>query len=51
MFDGASYAMGHIKGVAQGLEEGRSEVTIENGISCTDDGNGNITITEVNNNG
>ena len=47
-FDAASYIMGHVKGEAKGVEEATGTVVIENGITCTDDGNGNITITEDN---
>lgn len=40
MFDIISYILG--------LEKGRGEgnVVIEGSVTCTDDGNGNITITE-----
>lgn len=39
-FDMASYEMGKT--------DGKGEVVIEGGVTCTDDGNGNITITEDN---
>lgn len=44
-FDAISYLMGHTKGV----EDGTGVIVIEEGITCTDDGSGNITITEDNN--
>lgn len=44
MIDIVSYILGLIKGKA----EGAGNVIIEGGITCTDDGNGNITITEDN---
>lgn len=47
MFDDTSYIMGY----TSGKTAGKSDVVIESGITCTDDGNGNITITEVNGNG
>lgn len=42
MIDIVSYILGLIKGKSMGA----SHVIIEGGITCTDDGNGNITITE-----
>ena len=47
MLDVISYVMGY----TSGKSAGKSEVVIESGFTCTDDGNGNITITEVTNNG
>lgn len=47
MFDSESYIMGY----TSGKTAGKSDVVIESGFTCTDDGNGNITITEVTNNG
>ncbi len=44
-FDMASYIMGH----TDGEKSGAGEVIIESGITCTDDGEGNVTISEVNN--
>ena len=44
MIDIISYIMGFVKGKAKGA----SAVIIEGGITCTDDGSGNITITEDN---
>lgn len=41
MFDSASYVMGH----AAGKTAGKSIVVIEEGVTCADDGEGNITIT------
>lgn len=41
-FDISSYIMGK----EDGIDEGQGTVVIESGITCTDDGNGNITITE-----
>lgn len=43
MFDIVSYLIGLVKG----KKEGSKNVVIEGAINCTDDGNGNITITEV----
>lgn len=43
-FDMASYEMGRVNGKA----EGAGTVVIESGITCVDDGNGNIVITEDN---
>lgn len=40
MIDILSYEMGRVKG--------QGEVVIEGGVTCTDDGDGNITITEDN---
>lgn len=42
MFDIVSYLMGLVKG----KKEGSKEVVITGGITCTDDGDANITITE-----
>ncbi len=42
MIDIVAYLLGFIKGKAIGAQA----VVIEGGISCTDDGNGNVTITE-----
>ena len=42
MLDRISYVMG----LEDGIEEGTGTVVIENGITCTDDGDANITITE-----
>ena len=42
-FNFISYILGFIKGKS----EGSKNVVIEGAINCTDDGNGNITITEV----
>lgn len=42
MIDIVSYILGHTKGKA----DGASDVVIEGSITCTDDGNGNITVTE-----
>lgn len=42
MFDIVSFILGLTKGKA----EGASNIVIEGGINCADDGNGNITITE-----
>lgn len=42
MFDIISYLMGLIKGKS----EGAKEVVITGAVNCTDDGDGNITITE-----
>ena len=51
-FDTVSYIMGqgngYEKGYGSGVEAATGVVVIENGITCTDDGNGNITITEDN---
>ena len=51
-FDIVSYIIGekggYGKGYEQGLEDGSGDIVIESGITCTDDGNGNITITEDN---
>lgn len=47
-----SYIMGNKTGYGKGYEEGYEEgsqsgnVIIESGVSCTDDGEGNITIEE-----
>lgn len=43
MFDIVSYLIGLVKG----KKEGSKNVVIEGAINCTDDGYGNITITEV----
>lgn len=40
-FDATSYIIGY----ESGKEAGKSDVVIEDGITCTDDGNANITIT------
>lgn len=40
-FDVVSYIMGY----GSGKTEGGKQVVIEEGITCTDDGNANITIT------
>lgn len=40
-FDTASYIMGY----ETGKDAGKSDITIEDDITCTDDGNANITIT------
>lgn len=42
MIDIVSYILGLVKGKA----EGASNVIIEGEVTCADDGNGNITITE-----
>lgn len=42
MIDIMSYIIGHVGGE----KEGTKHVEIESGITCTDDGQGNITITE-----
>lgn len=42
MIDRKSYIMG----LEDGKEKATGTVVIENGITCTDDGNANITITE-----
>lgn len=42
MIDIVSYILGHIKGKS----DGQSDVVITGAITCTDDGNGNVTITE-----
>ena len=42
MFDIKAYIMGLIRGKA----EGEKNVVITGAVTCTDDGNGNITITE-----
>lgn len=42
MIDIVAYLLGFFKGKAIGVQE----VVIEGGITCTDDGNGNVTITE-----
>lgn len=44
-FDAVSYIMGHKKGE----EDGASVVTITGSLIATDDGDGNITLTEVTN--
>lgn len=44
-FDAPSYAMGYKKGYNNGEDAGTGNVVIESGIICTDDGEGNITIT------
>lgn len=36
----------YIIGYTSGQAEGASEVTIDGNLTCTDDGEGNITITE-----
>lgn len=41
-FDEVSYIIGYQKGKKAGTEN----IVIEGGVTCTDDGNGNITITE-----
>lgn len=41
-FDAVSYIIGK----TQGASEGAGVVVIESGITCADDGDGNITITE-----
>lgn len=47
-FDTTSYIMGYKGGYKKGEADGASAVVIESGITCADDGNGNITITEDN---
>lgn len=51
-FDTVSYIMGKKSGYGKGYEEGeeaaKGVVVIESGISCIDDGDGNIIITEDN---
>lgn len=47
-FDTVSYIIGYKGGYNKGEVEGASMVVIEGGVTCTDDGNGNITITEDN---
>lgn len=44
MIDLISYILGQIKG----KNDAKNSVIIESGITCVDDGNGNITITEDN---
>ena len=36
----------YLLGFGRGKEAGKSDVVIESGITCTDDGSGNITITQ-----
>lgn len=47
--DIVSYLMGNKNGYEKGYEEGGENVVIEGSLYATDDGNGNITLTEVNN--
>ena len=44
MFDMTSYIMGHVKGVKAGEKEA---ILDSDNLTFTDDGEGNITITEV----
>lgn len=43
--------LSYILGFESGQSKGASTVVIEGGITCTDDGEANITITEDENNG
>ena len=51
-FDAVSYIIGNKKGYGDGYEQGvidgASDIVLTGSITCTDDGNGNITITEDN---
>lgn len=46
MLDIFSYLLGLFKGLKKGRQQGKGVIEITGGITCTDDGEGNITITE-----
>ena len=46
IFDPISYSIGKQRGYSEGLDDGAGVIEITSGITCTDDGNANITITE-----
>lgn len=55
MFDMASYEMGNKGGYSKGYDDGYDDGTasgtiiLQGALEATDDGNGNITLTEVTN--
>ncbi len=51
MLEIVSYAIGKSAGYKEGYDAGQGIIEITSGITCTDDGNGNITITEDEQNG